>query len=118
MSQLTLAWAVNQSRRVFKAEKKQVHPEDVSSAGTDGGGSPYTHGCLLPPNWTTFMGTPMSTPAVQPRYHTAGFMGSMRPSCVKFFSVCRGWGRWSWGVSSVGASVPMVVFGRIGAGAQ
>ena len=41
MSQLTLAWAVNQSRRVFKAKKKQVHPEDVSSAGTDGGGSPY-----------------------------------------------------------------------------
>lgn len=44
MSQLTLAWAVNQSRRVFKAKKKQVHPEDVSSAGTDGGGSPYVHG--------------------------------------------------------------------------
>ena len=43
MSQLTLAWAVNQSRRVFRAKKKQVHPEDVSSAGTDGGGSSY-HG--------------------------------------------------------------------------
>ena len=43
MSQLTLAWAVHQSRRVFRAKKKQVHPEDVSSAGTDGGGSSY-HG--------------------------------------------------------------------------
>ena len=42
------------------------------------------------PNCTKVIGTPISTPAVHPRYHTAGFRGRRRPSCAKFFNVCRG----------------------------